>query len=213
MSFLIKQALNSLTSETSDIQVALSQKADAIQTYAKSDTYSTAEVDAKFTALIDSAPATLDTLKELSKALNDDNNFASSVANSLSKKQLLLTYDPLSAGVPVVYNDGIRSIFGASPVQVSLWFDPFEVGVVHKNNNIQISLDSTYTDALNAKAPINNPTFTGTVAGISKAAVGLGSVDNTTDAGKPISTLTQAALNAKAPLASPTFTGTVAGNL
>ena len=94
-------------------------------------------------------------------------------------------------------------------VQVDLWFDPFEVGVVHKNNNIQISLDSTYTSALNAKAPINNPTFTGTVFGVSKVAVGLGNVDNTTDAGKPISSLTQSALDLKAPLASPTFTGTI----
>jgi hypothetical protein len=42
-----------------------------------------------------------------------------------------------------------------------------------------------------------------------KAEVGLGNVDNTSDAGKPVSTATQTALNAKAPLASPTFTGTV----
>jgi len=44
---------------------------------------------------------------------------------------------------------------------------------------------------------------------LNKAAVGLGNVDNTSDASKPISTATQTALNAKAPLASPTFTGTV----
>ena len=39
--------------------------------------------------------------------------------------------------------------------------------------------------------------------------VGLGSVDNTSDAAKPVSTAAQAALDLKAPLASPTFTGTV----
>lgn len=44
---------------------------------------------------------------------------------------------------------------------------------------------------------------------VTKSDVGLGSVDNTSDAGKPISTATQAALDLKAPLASPTFTGTV----
>jgi hypothetical protein len=38
--------------------------------------------------------------------------------------------------------------------------------------------------------------------------VGLGNVDNTADADKPVSTATQTALDAKAPLASPTFTGT-----
>jgi hypothetical protein len=81
---------------------------------------------------------------------------------------------------------------------------------------------------IDAKAPTSNPTFTGTVAGITKSMVGLGSVDNTTDAEKPISTATQTALDLKlasataattyetitnvalkAPLYSPTFTGTV----
>jgi hypothetical protein len=46
---------------------------------------------------------------------------------------------------------------------------------------------------------------------LAKADVGLGSVDNTADASKPISTATQTALDLKAPLASPTFTGTVTG--
>lgn len=41
-----------------------------------------------------------------------------------------------------------------------------------------------------------------------KADVGLGNVDNTSDADKPISTAMAAALAEKAPLASPTFTGT-----
>jgi hypothetical protein len=96
---------------------------------------------------------------------------------------------------------------------------------------------SEITTSLAAKAPLNSPTFTGTVAGITKAMVGLGNVDNTSDALKPISATTQNALNAKAdaaatqdalnakadatyvynnlllkaPLESPTFTGTVAG--
>ena len=60
-------------------------------------------------------------------------------------------------------------------------------------------------------APIDSPTFTGTVAGVTKTHVGLGSVDNTSDANKPVSTATQTALDLKAPLASPTFTGTVSG--
>lgn len=60
-------------------------------------------------------------------------------------------------------------------------------------------------------AILESPTFTGTVGGITKAMVGLGNVDNTTDLLKPISTATQTALNLKANLASPTFTGTVGG--
>ena len=60
-------------------------------------------------------------------------------------------------------------------------------------------------------APIASPTFTGTVSGITSTMVGLGNVDNTSDANKPVSTAAQTALDLKAPLASPTFTGTVAG--
>jgi hypothetical protein len=44
---------------------------------------------------------------------------------------------------------------------------------------------------------------------VTKSQVGLGNVDNTSDANKPISTATQNALNLKANLASPTFTGIV----
>lgn len=42
--------------------------------------------------------------------------------------------------------------------------------------------------------------------------IGLGNVDDTPDAEKPVSTATQAALDEKADLASPTFTGTITGN-
>ena len=62
---------------------------------------------------------------------------------------------------------------------------------------------------LAAKAPLASPTFTGTVAGITATMVGLGSVDNTSDTAKPVSTAQQTALDLKANLASPTFTGTV----
>ena len=64
---------------------------------------------------------------------------------------------------------------------------------------------------IDLKAPLANPTFTGTVAGITSTMVGLGNVDNTSDANKPVSTATQTALDLKAPSANPTFTGTVTG--
>jgi hypothetical protein len=60
---------------------------------------------------------------------------------------------------------------------------------------------------LDAKAPIASPTFTGTVNGITKTMVGLGSVDNTADTAKPVSTPQQTALDLKANSATPTFTG------
>lgn len=65
------------------------------------------------------------------------------------------------------------------------------------------------TGAVSGLAPAANPTFTGTVSGVTKGMVGLGNVDNTSDANKPVSTAQQTALDLKAPLASPAFTGTV----
>lgn len=62
---------------------------------------------------------------------------------------------------------------------------------------------------------LTNKTLTAPVitspTGIVKGDVGLGNVDNTSDANKPVSTAQQAALDLKANLASPTFTGTVSG--
>ena len=66
---------------------------------------------------------------------------------------------------------------------------------------------------------LTNKTIT-SPSGLVKADVGLGNVDNTSDANKPISNATQTALDLKAPKAAPTFTGTtttadltVTGNL
>ena len=86
-----------------------------------------------------------------------------------------------------------------------------DVGLANVDNTTDANKPvSTATQtALNLKANIDAPTFTGVVSGITKSMVGLGSVDNTTDAAKPISDLVDAALALKAPKASPTFTGTL----
>jgi len=57
-------------------------------------------------------------------------------------------------------------------------------------------------------APLASPTFTGTVSGITKSMVGLGNVDNTSDANKPVSTATQTALNGKQNTLTNPVTGT-----
>ena len=69
------------------------------------------------------------------------------------------------------------------------------------SNRIDDKLTKTDTASLSnridAKAPIYSPTFTGMVGGIDKIMVGLPNVDNTSDAGKPISTATQTLLITK----------------
>jgi len=47
---------------------------------------------------------------------------------------------------------------------------------------------TTIASSMSSKAPIASPTFTGTVSGVTKSMVGLGSVDNTADSAKPVST-------------------------
>ena len=56
----------------------------------------------------------------------------------------------------------------------------FEVDETHITTATQTALD--------LKAPLASPTFTGTVSGVTKTHVGLGNVDNTADANKPVST-------------------------
>jgi hypothetical protein len=80
--------------------------------------------------------------------------------------------------------------------------------LVRVGHSYNISDIRNLQNVLDIKAPIDSPTFTGTVAGITKAMVGLGNVDNTSDANKPVSSATQTALDLKANLSSPTLTGT-----
>ena len=78
-------------------------------------------------------------------------------------------------------------------------------------SSIQTQIDTKLatSTAASTYAPIANPTFTGTVAGVTKSMVGLGNVDNTADADKPVSTAVGAELDLKADLNAPTFTGSV----
>lgn len=81
-------------------------------------------------------------------------------------------------------------------------------GVSVTNNSGEAATPTIAVDTT-VIAPLASPTFTGTVSGVTKTMVGLGNVDNTSDANKPVSTAQQTALDLKSNLASPTFTGTV----
>lgn len=88
------------------------------------------------------------------------------------------------------------------------------LGNVDNTSDLNKPVSTATQTALNLKANIASPTFTGTVGGITKSMVGLGNVDNTTDAGKPISTATQTALDAKqATLSGTGFVKSTAGTI
>jgi len=111
-----------------------------------------------------------------------------------------------AVGTGLSYNDATGAVsVDTTAIQVRVAdVSDTEIGYLNGvTSSVQTQIDT--------KAPTANPTFTGTVAGVTKAMVGLGNADNTSDANKPISTATQTALDLKAPLADPTFTGTVSG--
>lgn len=89
-----------------------------------------------------------------------------------------------------------------------------DVGLGNVDNTADTAkpVSTAQQSALDLKANLAGPTFTGTVAGITKSMVGLANVDNTTDAGKPVSTAQQTALDLKANLAGPTFSGNITLN-
>ena len=201
---------------------------------------------AAINAVIDAAPAALNTLNELAAAINDDPSFFTTMATNLSNHEadttnvhgiantaLLAT----TANVATAKSEAISAAASAADTKVS--DHNLETTNVHgildtadlatqdyvtdaiansegsypdlAGNGIDWNAVDNAFDVDSTIARLNAPTFTGTVSGITKSMVGLGNVDNTSDANKPISTATQTELNLKAPLADPTFTGTVSG--
>lgn len=77
------------------------------------------------------------------------------------------------------------------------------LGSVDNTSDLGKPVSTAQQTALDLKAPLASPTFTGTVSGITKAMVGLGNVDNTSDVNKPVSTATQTALNLKYDASNP----------
>jgi hypothetical protein len=111
-----------------------------------------------------------------------------------------------AVGTGLSYNDATGSVSVDTTAIQARVADVSDTEIGYLNG-----VTSAIQTQIDTKAPTANPTFTGTVAGVTKAHVGLGNADNTSDADKPLSTAAQTALDLKAPLANPTFTGTVAG--
>jgi len=161
-------------------------------------TYADNAVSTGISNLVASSPATLDTLNELAAALGNDASFSTTVTNSIATK------------APIASPTFTGTVSGITKTMVGLAnVDNTTDASKPISTATQTALDAKLASATAAStyAPIASPTFTGTVSGVTKSMVGLGNVDNTTDAAKPISTATQTAFDLKAPLASPSLTG------
>ena len=100
--------------------------------------YTDARADARAALLVDSAPATLDTLNELAAALGDDPNFATTTANNIATKL------PLAGGAMT------------GPITTNSTFDGVDIAAR------DAVLTSTTTTA-NAALPKSGGTMTGTL--------------------------------------------------
>jgi hypothetical protein len=129
--------------------------------------------------LVGAAPVLLNTLVELSAALNNDATYATTITNALASKAPLasLTFS--------------GTVGGLTRAMVQL-------GNVDNTSDASTPTTAAVTTAIGLKAPLASPAFTGTVTGINQAMVQHGDVDNTTDALKPVSAATTTQFNLKA---------------
>ncbi|MDB5163236.1 MAG: hypothetical protein JWO54_147 [Candidatus Saccharibacteria bacterium] len=157
--------------------------------------------------------------KQDTSAKGQANGYASLDGSTLVPRTQLGTGTP--DGTKVLYGDGTWAVPAATaaPVQSvagktgTVTLVKGDVGLANVDNTADSAkpVSTATQSALDLKAPLASPAFTGTPTGITKNHVGLNNVDNTSDISKPISSATINALDLKAPILNPSFTGQVGG--
>ena len=116
----IKATNDNLALEHTNAEATYAKKTDVptnVSQLTNDSGYQTeAQVSAKVSALVDSAPETLDTLNELAAALGDDPNFATTVTNQIASKQ-----DKLVSGTNIKTING-QTLLGSGDVDMSPYF-------------------------------------------------------------------------------------------
>lgn len=144
------------------------------------------------------------------------NNQNTSAVNTLLTSGKLFVGDETNiakevsvSGDATLSNIGVLNINNSAVISKTLTNYTIDSGPINASNTILQAIQkldgnqkrqefiSIDTAALDLKANISSPTFTGIVGGITASMVGLGNVNNTSDSSKPISSLTQAALDLK----------------
>jgi len=170
------------------------------------------DIEDAVNAVIDGAPGVLDTLNELAAALNNDEDFSTTIVNALTthannttnvhgiaNTALLITQELLTAELNTVNGEIDTHINATTNVH----------GITNTANLVyQAELASEVATLNTNKAPVESPSFTGTV--LLPSTTSIGDVSST-----EISYLNnvtgsiQTQLNEKANLDSPEFLGTV----
>jgi hypothetical protein len=132
-------------------QSALDLKADQATTYTK------VEVDSNIANLVDTAPATLDTLNELAAALGDDANFAATTASALGEKLAKANnLSDLANAATARTNLELGSVEDKSSATI-------RGEIVDSDIPSTITRDTDLNTALDLKANLASPSFTGNV--------------------------------------------------
>ena len=115
------------------------------------DTDTSAEVDAKIAALVDSSPATLDTLNELAAAIGDDANFSTTISNNIALKESITNVDTLKGiGWTIESVKGNADDIGTNVTAIGL--NTAKTGITSQQatdiitNNAKISADAQATN-------------------------------------------------------------------
>lgn len=148
-----------------------------------------------------------------SYVLEADRNAAGGFAGLDSSSKVLESVIPSTIARTSDITAAIENIINGAPLaldtlsELASQLGNNQSAVSALTNSINAKLDSTV--AASTYAPKANPTFTGTVSGVTKTHVGLGNVDNTSDLNKPVSIAVNDALDLKANVNNPIFTGSI----
>jgi len=143
----------------------------------------TAFVQTAVSSLVNSAPTTLDTLKELADALGSDANFSTTISTALGLKAPLAspTFTGTVSGITAAMV-GLGNVTNES--KATMFTSPAFTGTPTGITATHVGLGNVTNES---KATMfTSPAFTGTVSGVTKSMVGLGNADNTADANKNV---------------------------
>ena len=191
----------------------LNSSSEILESVIPSTIARTSDVTAAVASLVDSAPSSLNTLGELATALQNDQSAASAlttlVGTKLSSATAATTYAPIASPTFT----GVVS--GVTKTHVGL-------SDVDNTSDLNKPISSATQNALDLKASLNNPQFTGAIDFTGVNVTGLTAVsglpDQSSNSGKYLMTdgvnpsWETLDVSAYAPLNNPAFTGTVLFN-
>lgn len=157
--------------------------------------------------------ANVDNTSDANKPVSTPTQTALDLKQSLSGKDATGGYAGLTLFAHNMRNvaNTVTSFLNNTATAVRTWTLPDKDGIVAMTNDLvagsitnapagniaAVTVQAALNELDAEKANLANPTFTGTVAGITKNMVGLGNADNTSDANKPVSTAQSATFAAK----------------